>query len=122
MLPAALTGYLWLKGSQPHLPGWACPLRSLTGIPCPTCFLTRATELALRGDLQGSLQQHAFGPLLAFGLLGWALLALRQRQLWPRLKLGPATNRVSPGTLALVASALLAYWLLRLALQAFPSG
>jgi len=122
VLPAALTGYLWLKGRQPHLPGWGCPLRSLTGIPCPTCFLTRATGLALRGDLQGSLQQHAFGPLVAFGLVGWTLLALRQRRLWPRIKLGPATSRMGPGTLALAASALLAYWLLRLTLQAFPSG
>ena len=121
-MPSALTGYLWLKGGQPHLPGWACPLRSLTGIPCPTCFLTRATELALRADLQGSLQLHAFGPLLAFGLMGWSLLALRQRRLWPRLRLGPVTNRLGPGTLALAASALLTYWLLRLALQAFPSG
>jgi hypothetical protein len=29
---------------------------------------------------------------------------------------------MGPGTLALTASALLAYWLLRLTLQAFPSG
>jgi hypothetical protein len=122
LLPSALTAYLWLKAGQPHLPGWSCPLRALSGIPCPTCFLTRATELALRGDLQGSLQQHAFGPLLAIGMLGWSLLALRQQRLWPRLRLGPATNRVGPGTLALVAGALLAYWLLRLSLQTFPSG
>ena len=122
LLPASLTGYLWLKAGTPHLPGWACPLRSLTGIPCPTCFLTRATELALRGDLKGSLQQHALGPLLAIGLLGWSLLALRQRRLWPRFRLAPTTKRLGPGPLALAASALLAYWLLRLTLQAFPSG
>jgi hypothetical protein len=54
--------------------------------------------------------------------VGWALLALRQRRLWPRLNLGPSTNRVSKGTLVLLASALLAYWLLRLTLQTFPSG
>ncbi|QVL54290.1 MAG: DUF2752 domain-containing protein [Cyanobium sp. M30B3] len=113
---------MWLKAGQPHLPGWSCPLRALSGIPCPTCFLTRATELALRGDLQGSLQQHAFGPLLACGLLGWSLLALRQRRLWPRLRLAPTANRLGPGTLAVATSALLAYWLLRLSLQTFPSG
>lgn len=54
--------------------------------------------------------------------MGWSLLALRQRRLWPRLKLGPATNRLGPGTLGLAISALLAYWLLRLSLQTFPSG
>ena len=125
LLPVALTGYLWLKGGHGHLPGWPCPLRALSGIPCPTCFLTRATELALRGDLQASLQQHAFGPLVAGGLVGWSLLALRQRRLWPRLTRlhrGSATIRVSTGTLLSLAGALLAYWLLRLTLQTFPRG
>ena len=70
-LPATLTGYLWLKGLQPHLPGLSCPLRTLTGIPCPTCYLTRATSAALTGDLAGSIRWHAFGPLVAAGLLWW---------------------------------------------------
>uniref|UniRef100_UPI004049888B DUF2752 domain-containing protein n=1 Tax=Cyanobium sp. TaxID=2164130 RepID=UPI004049888B len=68
MLPSTLTGYLWLKGWQPHLPGLSCPLRALTGIPCPTCFLTRSTAAALRGELGESLALHAFGPALALGL------------------------------------------------------
>ncbi len=76
----------------------------------------------MRGDLQGSLQQHAFGPLLAIALVGWSLLALRQRQLWPRLALGRGDRRLGTGTVAVLASALLIYWLLRLKLQAFPSG
>ncbi|MDP6193995.1 MAG: DUF2752 domain-containing protein, partial [Prochlorococcaceae cyanobacterium ETNP18_MAG_1] len=63
LLPATLTGYLWSKGLQPALPGWPCPLRALTGIPCPTCFLTRATSDALLGDLSSSFEWHAFGPL-----------------------------------------------------------
>lgn len=124
LLPATLTGYLWLKGGSAHLPGWSCPLRALTGIPCPTCFLTRATELALRGDLAGSLQQHAFGPVLAAGLLGWSLLALGQRHLLPRL---PRGRRLRwpwrPWPLAGAALlGLLGYWLVRLALGAWPSG
>lgn len=68
---------------MPHLPGWSCPLRVLTGIPCPTCFLTRATALALRGNLQTSWQWHPLGPLVAAGLLAWSLTALRQRRLVP---------------------------------------
>ncbi len=119
LLPAGLTGYLWLKGAHPGLPGWSCPLRALTGIPCPTCFLTRATELALRGDLEGSIQLHAFGPVLAAGLIGWSLLALRQRRLWPQ-PLARWTRQ--PWLLGLVAFALLSYWLLRLGLSLFPSG
>ena len=109
MLPSVLTGTLWLKGLHPDLPGWSCPLRALTGVPCPTCFLTRATAAALSGDLQGSIHWHAFGPMAAAGLLGWSALALYRRQLLPL-----------PGGKALwfgVAMALLLFWLLRLTLS-----
>ncbi|MGL6133267.1 MAG: DUF2752 domain-containing protein [Prochlorococcaceae cyanobacterium] len=118
MLPAALTGYLWLKGGHPALPGWPCPLRALTGIPCPTCFLTRATELALRGDLGGSLAQHAFGPLAAATLVAWSVLAIRQRRLVPRLlvRLPPAQLPAWP-LAAAAAVGLVGYWGARLTLQ-----
>ncbi len=123
LLPGALTGYLWLKGQHPALPGWPCPLRALTGIPCPTCFLTRATSAALTGDLAGSVQQHAFGPIAAATLLWWTITAIRQRRLMP----GDLPGR----PLAITGVALLGYWLLRLGLRygmgivgfpAFPSG
>lgn len=126
-MPAGLCGYLWLKGGQPSLPGWPCPLRNLTGIPCPTCFLTRATSAALRGDLTGSFELHAFGPLLAVALLGWAGLAIRQRRLVPR----GLPGMPGPRALAWCLLALMAYWLLRLLLgfglgvrgfPAFPAG
>ncbi len=106
LLPAGLTAYLWLKGLHPGLPGLACPLRTLTGIPCPTCFLTRATSAALHGDLAGSVQLHAFGPLAAATLLGWAAVAVRQRRLLPR--------GLAAWPIGVAAVGLLAYWLLRL--------
>ncbi len=115
MLPAALSGYLGLKGVHPTLPGWPCPLRALTGIPCPACFLSRATSAALSGDLSGSIQLHAFGPLAAAALLGWSALAIRQRRLLPSgLPAWP------PGPLA---AGLILYWLLRLwlAFRGFPA-
>lgn len=109
LFPASLTGYLWLKGLHPSLPGWPCPLRALTGIPCPTCFLTRATAAALTGDLRTSVEWHAFGPLAALVLISWSLLALRQQRLWPK--------GLPRWPLPAAAVALLAYWLLRLLLS-----
>ena len=114
LLPSTLTGALWLKGLHPGLPGWACPLRAITGVPCPTCFLTRATSTALTGDLGGSLQWHLFGPIAALGLVFWSVLALQQRRLIPKaLPLWP---------LPVFGGGLIGYWLLRLGINSWPSG
>lgn len=118
LLPAALTATLWLKGAHPLLPGLSCPLRALTGIPCPTCYLTRATAASLHGDLHGAIRLHAFGPLVAAVLVLWSVQAIRERRLLPR--------GVEPAPLVLGSAALLAYWGLRLVqqqvlgIQAFP--
>lgn len=106
LLPTALTAGLWLKGLHPWLPGFRCPLRHLTGLPCPTCFLTRATSAALVGDWPTAVRLHAFGPVVAIILVGWSILAIRQRRLVPR--------KVPPWPFAWGAVALMAYWVVRL--------
>jgi hypothetical protein len=103
-LMAALAGRNW--GVLP-LPLWSCPIRQLTGVPCPTCYLTSSVLAALRGDLAGALRLHAFGPplvLLAAGVL------------WHQLVLGRAIDRLAL-TGWIVGGSFLAwlYWLLRLA-------
>jgi hypothetical protein len=103
-LMVALAGSSW--GGLP-LPLWSCPIRQLTGVPCPTCYLTRSVLATLRGDLAGAVRLHAFGPplvLLAAGLL------------WHQLMLGRAVDRRALAAW-IVASSFLAwlYWLLRLA-------
>ena len=119
LLPATLTGYLWIKGLHPSLPGWPCPLRALTGIPCPTCFLTRATTEALQGNLSSSMQWHAFGPVVAAMLIIWSVLAIQQRRLRP--------FAIHAWHLIVAAVALISYWLVRLGLnfglgmQGFPA-
>ncbi|MCP9806114.1 DUF2752 domain-containing protein [Cyanobium sp. T1B-Tous] len=84
---------------------WRCPLRQLTGIPCPTCFLTRSVLATLRGDWAQAVTWHALGPLLValgLGLGVWTLLGGR----WP-------TRLVRRGS-GVVALLGLAYWLWRL--------
>ncbi len=61
-----------------------CPFRTLTGIPCPGCGMTRSFLALAQGDLSGSLSYHILGPSLFLGLAGWAIhtsleLATRQR-------------------------------------------
>ncbi len=84
-------------------------MRALTGIPCPTCFLSRATSAALTGNLGESVRWHAFGPLLAAGLLWWSAEAIRRRELLP--------FRIESRSFGWIAAALLSYWALRLGLS-----
>ena len=118
-MPSALTGTLWLKGLHPQFPGFSCPLRALTGIPCPTCFLTRAISTALTGDLHNALHWHLFGPVMAAVLVGWSVVSIRQRRLMPR---GVVQGAAARRTLILGTCSLLAYWMLRLSLNAWPSS
>ena len=75
-----------------------CPLRSLTGLACPTCGTLRAAHLLLHGQFRAAF---ALNPLLFFALPVLALLCLR-----PSL----ARPRWVPWTLLAI---LLAYFLLR---------
>jgi hypothetical protein len=118
LLPLGATGLLVLKGLHPGLPGLSCPLRALTGVPCPTCYLTRATAASLVGRLDDAVALHAFGPVLAAGLVLWSIQALRTGRLVPRMLRG--------WQLAAMGALLLLYWAGRMGLtygiglQAFP--
>ncbi len=41
-----------------------CPIRHFTGIPCPTCGMTRSFMAIMRGDWSCALAEHLFGPVL----------------------------------------------------------
>ncbi|WP_265272187.1 DUF2752 domain-containing protein [Nostoc sp. KVJ3] len=41
-----------------------CPIRCLTGIPCPTCGMTRSFMAIAQGNLIKAVAEHLFGPLL----------------------------------------------------------
>jgi hypothetical protein len=61
-------------------PGTACPLRSLTGIPCPLCGASTSVEDALRGHLWTAAKTNPLG-LLAVGIAAFVVVA-RRRYVW----------------------------------------
>ena len=40
-----------------------CPLKMMTGFPCPGCGITKSLVLLYKGDITGSLYYHIFGPI-----------------------------------------------------------
>jgi Protein of unknown function (DUF2752) len=66
-----------------RLPLLHCPLRALTGIPCPTCGMTRSFTAIAQGDLTQAVQQHLFGPavfLLLVGMMAHLAWELKSNQ------------------------------------------
>jgi hypothetical protein len=49
--------------------GGGCVLRNLTGLPCPSCGMTRAWVYSVRGELEMALRYNAVGVLLLGGLV-----------------------------------------------------
>ncbi|HEY9644198.1 MAG TPA: DUF2752 domain-containing protein [Coleofasciculaceae cyanobacterium] len=45
-----------------------CPLRDLTGIPCPTCGMTHAFIAMAQGDMPQAIAHHALAPVLLVGM------------------------------------------------------
>ena len=55
------------------LPAPLCPFHALTGVPCPTCGMTRGIRCLLHGD---PITAFLFNPLGMLILLGMALYLL----------------------------------------------
>lgn len=108
IVPAILTGFLWTKG-QFHFFGIACPFKELTGVPCPSCFLTRATSNALQGNIGLSIDQHIFGPIVAIGLVVWSFQSIKTRRIIPE------NLNFTWAKLTLIS--IIIYWLIRIILQ-----
>tara|TARA_A100001388_G_C28770402_1_gene503461 strand:+ start:579 stop:956 length:378 start_codon:yes stop_codon:yes gene_type:complete len=103
--PTVLVSYLYFKETY-SLPGVSCPIRQITGIPCPTCFLTRSTCLALQGDLEDSFKMHLFGPFVALFLIIWSIKSIKTKKFFPFV--------ITEKTLLIISFSLLSYWGLRM--------
>lgn len=47
-----------------------CPLKMLTGFPCPGCGITKSLVFLYEGNLYSSLYYHLFGPLVILFSIG----------------------------------------------------
>jgi hypothetical protein len=95
------------------LPFDVCGFKILTGVPCPTCGLTRALCHALRGDWAASLSYHPAGIPLAACLIAWILWsafeAARGRPFGDALRARLATPLLSAG-----AAMSFVFWIARI--------
>ena len=97
------------------LPGWACPFKSLFGIPCPGCGLTAAADQLLHGQLGVSLHTHAFASIFVFAFLMMMLVLLLPEKQRQSSLLWIARFERQTGITSLVLIALMLYWAVRLA-------
>ena len=84
-----------------------CPFRRLTGLPCPTCGLTRSWSALMHGHLGDSVAFHPLGPVTVLGAAALAA-GLDERVPWLRERL---QSREVAGSLV---AGWVAVWLLRL--------
>jgi len=68
----------WLAFDWVTAPGSLvlCPLRAVTGIPCPSCGLTRALAHLERGHWAEAVRFHPFSPLVFLLLLALVIMLL----------------------------------------------
>jgi hypothetical protein len=72
---AGMLGAAAVWPALPVHPPFVCPLRTLTGIPCPFCGMTRAVVAVVHGNVAASVRYNPAGILLVVLavalMLGW---------------------------------------------------
>lgn len=70
--------FLMLNNSDDHLKNdqSLCPFKMLTGLPCPSCGITKSIVSFYEGDIYKSLQYHVLGPVTVVFCLGVIILLL----------------------------------------------
>jgi len=69
----ALCGVPILASVYYHQTGYTsialCPVKTLTGIPCPSCGMTRGFICIVGGDLECAFSENLFSPVVFVGFL-----------------------------------------------------
>jgi hypothetical protein len=66
VLGISLVGYVWVAWNagavhDPHSAQTVCLVKSITGIPCPSCGTTRSVTTLLEGNIADSITINPFG-------------------------------------------------------------
>lgn len=84
----AVLGLALAASRLPARLGPPCPLRLLTGVPCPLCGMTTSVTELMGGDLSGALAANPFGILAVLvAVLVLVTPPARLRAPWPPLAL-----------------------------------
>ena len=89
-----------------------CLLRRTTGLPCPTCGMTRSFCAMGRGDLGDAFRQHPLGPVL-YALLAFVMVRSAVAAVWGR-RLFARTARLLLWSVPALLAAAVVVWVVRL--------
>jgi Protein of unknown function (DUF2752) len=90
-----------------------CPLRTLTGVPCPLCGMTRAATSLAAGDLGASLAYNPFLLVLALATAVMTVL-MAGRALGVVRPARPLAERARRSVTVVVVAGAAASWLVQL--------
>ena len=101
--------FVWLHF---HLPTPQCFFRGITGIPCPTCGITRGTQCLFLGDIPGAWLYNPlnlFLPIFVFGF--WLYCLGVVMRLFAPIRMSQLTLRQERMLRYLILLALLTNWI-----------
>ena len=90
VVPAGFAAYLAGEASGQHLPGF-CLLRTVTGVPCPGCGITRGILQLLAGDVSASWRMAPAASVVLAFFVAMAIIALLE---WREIVSAQIANRV----------------------------